>query len=45
MGGGNFLTYNGERNQWERTGNPVSDVATLFRIFLLYKVTLDGGYE
>lgn len=43
MGMGGFLKYNSETNHWERTGEKVSDVATLFRILLLYKLSIHAG--
>lgn len=42
MGRGGFLRCT-ERN-WERTGEPVRDVCTLFRIFILHKLCEHGGY-
>ncbi|CAK80458.1 unnamed protein product (macronuclear) [Paramecium tetraurelia] len=44
MGQGGFLKYNATTNHWERTGEKVSDVATLFRILLLYKLSMHAGF-
>lgn len=43
IGSGGFLRYNPTSNHWERTGEKVSDVATLFRVLLLYKLSAHGG--
>lgn len=43
MGGGGFLRPTDK--DWERSGDAVQDVASLIRVFTLYKLSQHGGYE
>lgn len=39
-----YLTRD-KNGRWVRTSNPVSDFTTLFRNYLIYKLTAQGGFK
>jgi hypothetical protein len=41
--GGRFLIYDRNLNAWKRSGEPVRDFCTLFRIAILHKLINFGG--
>ncbi|EGR34469.1 protein kinase domain protein [Ichthyophthirius multifiliis] len=40
-----YLYYDENKKQWLRTTNPVNDLTTLFRNFIIYKLTQQGGFK